>query len=92
MQTSRDKFTGGSWTLFCLKLLGNSVQQSRYYLRPPDFAVTRGAALLLAMGRDRDNFLPGKVEEKENPNEGKGMEVTIPTEQLQSTITTFRIL
>lgn len=32
------------------------MQQSSYYLRAPAFAVTRGAALLLAMGRDRDNF------------------------------------
>lgn len=36
VQTSRDKFTAGSWALFCLKLLSHSVQQSSY-LRPSVF-------------------------------------------------------
>jgi len=64
------------------------VQQSSCYLRPPGFAVTRGAALLLAMGRGEIQLGGGD----ENPNEGKGMEVTVQTKQLQSTITAFRLL
>lgn len=65
------------------------MQQSSYYLRPPGFAVTREGSLLLAMGRDMDNLGGGGGG---NPNEGKDMEVTVQTKQLQSTLTTFRIL
>lgn len=62
MQTGRGKFTAGSRTLFCLKLLSHSMQQ-KSYIRPPVFAVTRGAALLVEMGRDGEIF-QGKKKKK----------------------------
>lgn len=70
--------------------------QQKSYIRPPVFAVTRGAALLVEMGRDGEIFQGKKKKRngkaKENPNESKDMKIMVQAKQLQSSITTLGIL
>lgn len=65
------------------------MQQSSY-IRPPIFAVTRGAALLVEMGRDGEIFQEKKKKKRKkkknkgNPKEIKDVKIMVQAKQLQS--------